>query len=387
VSAGPRRIALNMLHVVPGETGGIEIYAEQLARELVRARPEVEWLAFVPREYGHAIDGLRVVRTQVSGRSRVRRVLGEQVLLPGLVRRYDVDLLHSVASSAPLHSRAVQVVTLHDVNYLLAPEGHSALMAAGQRVVVPIAARAADRVIAVSEFSRQTVIGQLGLAPEIVDAVPNGGGVPPGPALPEAELRARLELGDAPIVLSLSAHRPHKNLDRLVTAFARLRHEPAPLLVLPGYRTPFRDALAQHARELGVADRVRLLDWVEEEELEGLYAAARVFAFPSLAEGFGMPVLEAMARGVPVACARSSSLPEVAGDAALLFDPYDIDAIAATIDTLLGDDERAAALAEAGRAQAARFSWERAARGTLATYDRAWASCRGSASRAGPTRP
>jgi glycosyltransferase involved in cell wall biosynthesis len=120
-----------------------------------------------------------------------------------------------------------------------------------------------------------------------------------------------------------------------------------------------------------VTGDVIFLDWVDAAELEGLYAAAACFVFPSLYEGFGLPVLEAMHRGVPVACSDRSSLPEVAGDAALLFDPESPDDIARTIETLLGDPEKAARLREAGRARAAGFTWERTAHGVLAAYERA----------------
>jgi len=301
----------------------------------------------------------------------VRRVLGEQVLVPRLVRRYRIDLLHSVASSAPLRAHAVQVVTIHDVNYAVAPDGHTKSMSYGQRIVVPAAARSADRVIAVSEYSRATAIATLGVAPDRIDAVPNGGGRQRGLATPERELRARLGLGEAPLILSLSARRPHKNLARLIAAIAQMRARPAPTLVLPGYRTVFEDDLAKRARELGIVDRVRLLGWIDDADLEGLYAAARVFAFPSLAEGFGLPVLEAMTRGVPVACSDAASLPEVGGDAVRYFDPLDVDSIATALDDLLTDASSAEQLATAGRARAAEFTWEQAAQGTLATYERA----------------
>ena len=288
--------------------------------------------------------------------------------------RHRIDLLHSVASSAPLRAAAVQVVTIHDVNYALAPEGHTRGMSRGQRIVVPAAARSADRVIAVSEYSRTTAIATLGVAPDRIDAVPNGGGRRRGRATPEPELRARLALGEAPLILSLSARRPHKNLPRLLAAVARMETRPVPTLVLPGYRTVFEDELArQHASS-------------ESQTGSGSWAGStirtsrastprRACRLPSLAESFGLPVLEAMARGVPVACSDTSSLPEVGGDAVRYFDPLYVDSIAAALDDLLTDRSAAERLATAGRARAAQFTWERAARGTLATYARALPPC------------
>jgi glycosyltransferase involved in cell wall biosynthesis len=186
---------------------------------------------------------------------------------------------------------------------------------------------------------------------------------------PAADLRARRGLGDGPVLLSVSAKRPHKNLVRLLDAIAQLPAERRPSLVLPGYPTPHEAELRARAAHLGL--QVAFPAWVPDADLEGLYALAAAFVFPSLAEGFGLPVLEAMARGVPVACSDRSSLPEVAGDAALLFDPTDPAAITRAIERLLGDAELAAELARRGRLRAARFTWERAARETLAVYDRA----------------
>ena len=173
------------------------------------------------------------------------------------------------------------------------------------------------------------------------------------------------------VALSVSAKRPHKNLARLFEALAAIAPERRPLLVVPGYPTPYEHELREHAAALGVLGDVRMLDWVSDAELEGLYALADVFVFPSLHEGFGLPVLEAMRRGVPVACSNTSSLPEVAGDAALLFDPLDVAAITTAIERVLGDDAFADTLRAAGQAQAARFSWERTARATAASYERA----------------
>jgi glycosyltransferase involved in cell wall biosynthesis len=142
------------------------------------------------------------------------------------------------------------------------------------------------------------------------------------------------------------------------------------VLVIPGYHTEHEDELKAHAAALGIDAEVRFPSWVDGAELEGLYAAAACFVFPSLYEGFGLPVLEAMLRGVPVACSDRSSLPEVAGDAALTFDPEDPRSIAAAIERLLGNPAEAELMRAAGLAQAERFSWRRCARAVLESYDR-----------------
>jgi glycosyltransferase involved in cell wall biosynthesis len=375
-----RRVGLNLLYLVPGETGGMETYAVRLVPELAAARPDLELVAFVNRE---ALDArgerafgprVRIVPVRVSGRSRVQRAGAEQLLLPRLLRRHGIQLLHSLGGTAPRRPGMASVLTLHDLIYARHPEAHTKLMALGMRALVPLAARSADRIIAVSEATKAEIGRVLDIPSDRVDVVYEGGR-PLGPATPESELRARLRLDDAaPLVLSVSARRPHKNLSRLLQAFAGLAE--GPLLVLPGYPTPFEGELAAEVARLGLGRRVRLLGWVSEEDLEALYLAARCFVFPSLAEGFGLPVLEAMERGLPVACSDASSLPEIAGDAVRYFDPRDVTQMRRAIAELLEDGAMRARLAAAGRDRARLFSWERAAAETVAVYEHAWETSR-----------
>jgi glycosyltransferase involved in cell wall biosynthesis len=161
---------------------------------------------------------------------------------------------------------------------------------------------------------------------------------------------------------------------RLLEAWARLPGDARPVLVLPGYSTPHEVELRSRAAQLGLEPDVRCLDWVSPADLEGLYALASSFVFPSLYEGFGLPVLEAMTRGVPVACSDRGSLAEVAGSAALLFDPESPQAIADAVQLILGDQEFATGLSLAGREHAERFTWKATAEATLLSYRRALAS-------------
>jgi len=188
---------------------------------------------------------------------------------------------------------------------------------------------------------------------------------------PESQVRERLKLGQREVILSLSAKRPHKNLITLIAALARIPPERRPMLVLPGYPTEHERRLRELAAAKGIADEVRFLEWISEEDLEGLWAIARAFVFPSLYEGFGLPVLEAMDRDVPVACSNASSLPEVAGEAALLFDPLDEDALAQAIQRLLGEPALRHTLIARGRERVKLFTWRRTAQGTLGSYARA----------------
>jgi glycosyltransferase involved in cell wall biosynthesis len=369
-------VGLNLVFLVPGETGGMEIFARELIPELAQLSG-LRLTAFVNREAARAGDGpwgeaIPMVEVPVQARNRFAWVWGEQRHVPSLASAAGCDVVHSLASTAPLRGKFRRVTTIHDLNYKLVPESHFGLLGLGMRVLVPAAARRSHRVIVDTASTREDLIRHLHVPAGKVDVAPLGVSVrDEGKATPWAELRSKLDLDGRPMVLSLSAKRPHKNLARLLRALAAMPSGDQPSLVVPGYPTPYEAELRQLAAVLGIAERVRLPEWLPAEDLEGLYAAAACVVFPSLYEGFGLPVLEAMARGVPVACSNRSSLPEVAGDAALLFDPEDVQAIRSALERLLRDADLAARLGEAGRARAATFTWRRTAELTAASYERA----------------
>ena len=363
-------VAYNLLHLVPGETGGAEVYARRLLPALRKAEPELEMTLYCGAVAAESLesDSWRVAPLRFDPRSRVRRVIAEQTLLPAALRKDAPDLLHNVFNTAPALLPAPQVTTIHDVIFKRYPETHG-LLAKGVEILVPLAARRSERVITDSEASKSDIVRFLDVPTEKIDVAPLGPGIPEnvnGP--PPAEIRRRFELGDSPLVLSVLAKRPHKNAARLLEAFARV---PDAFLVMPGYSTDYEGELRERIDAAGLGDRVRLLDWVDDATLDGLYRAADCFVFPSLAEGFGLPVLEAMLRGTPVTCSNATSLPEIAGTAALFFDPLDVEAIAVSVRRILEDDELADRLRTAGRERARQFSWDETAQRTLGTYRKA----------------
>ncbi|HET6870742.1 MAG TPA: glycosyltransferase family 1 protein [Solirubrobacteraceae bacterium] len=372
-------VGLNLIFLVPGETGGTETYARELIPELVAAAPETRFTAFVNREAAQETDApwhqmIRSITVPVRARNRIEWVRGEQQLLPRMAARARVDLVHSLANTAPAWGRFRRVVTIHDLSYKLVPQAHLGVRGLGMRVLVPLGARRADRVIVDAASTSNDLRTLLRVPSSKVDVVPLGiGDRHRRTPKDESELRAMLRAGDRQIVLCVAAKRPHKNLARLLGALALIPAPRRPLLVLPGYRTTHEDELRERASTLGVADDVRFLGWIEPDELEGLYAAASCFVFPSLMEGFGLPVLEAMVRGLPVACSGRGSLAEVAGDAALRFAPEDERGIASAIELLLTDRGLAERLRAAGRKRAGQFTWSATARGTLSSYERALA--------------
>lgn len=370
-------IGINLVFLVPGETGGMEVAARQLLPRLVElAGPDTRFTAFVNRETAAAKDGpwgelLPAVTVPVNASSRPQWVLGEQLLLPALGRRGRIDLLHSLASTAPASGAFARVVTVHDLIYAKFPEAHGGVRALAMKALVPLAVRRSDRVIAISQSTCSDLEAVLHTPSQKIDVVPQGlGQIATAPA-PEPNLtRQRLQLGDRKVLLCLSAKRPHKNLLALLGALARITPARRPIVLMPGYPTPHERELRERASALRVESDLRMLGWVQGDELEALWSVADAFVYPSLYEGFGLPVLEAMARGVPVACADASSLPEVAGDGALLFDPRSEAEIAAAIERLLYEPQLAVRLRSAGQAQAAQFTWQRTARLTLESYER-----------------
>ncbi len=312
------------------------------------------------------VEVVRYPVTTTSRRAMALQLGGLPVV--GLARR--VDLLHSIANVGPSRFPGLpSVTTVHDA--IWARFGTDWGTPEEVRAMRRLAFRSARRATRVQTDSRATAddLTELaGVPTNRIDVVPLGVQSDRPAAPPEAEVRHRLGLDDGPVVLAVAQKRPYKNLAAAIRAMIAV---PEATLVLPGSPTPHERELRALAHKQGVAARVVFPDWVSEEELEALYGMAACVVVPSLIEGFGMPVLEGMVRGVPVACARTSSLIEVAGDAALMFDPHSDAEIGAAIASLVRDQTLRAQLARAGRAQAATFTWRRCAEMTLESYRRA----------------
>ena len=373
----PPRIGINAVFLRP-RMGGLQTYVNALVPELLHLVPEVRLTVFCGPEGVTALRDLpwasevSIATHPLLGRRGLKAV-SELTLLGALASRR-VDLLHSVALTGPLRTRAVHVVLLADVTWIVAPDPADRVTNTLWRAVVPPVARRADRLIALSEAGASDIVRFMGLPRDRVDVVALGPGTsePPHPTS-EGLLRERLGLGNGPLILTVSAKRVHKNLVRLVEAMTTLtQRHPDAVLVMPGNPTPHELELKRLVASRGLEGRVAFPEYVDAADLEGLYACAQCFVLASLNEGFGLPVLEAMRRGVPVACARASALPEVAGEAAEYFDPLSTQDIARALAILLEDRERARELAQLGRRRAAQFSWEASAHATLESWERAW---------------
>jgi glycosyltransferase involved in cell wall biosynthesis len=373
------RIGLNLSYLVE-DSGGSGTYARQLIPHLLLADQDVELTAWIgttaPEWLAHEpwAERVRWIALPVRGIGSPWHMWHELVGIGLDARRRKIDLVHGLANLGPLvHPGVVTVTTILDVIWIHHPEAAGLLFRAIGRTVTPSVARSSARVIAISEAARDDIAATLRLDVEKFDVTPLGIDLPPPPVGDPPDPRAvlnRLGLGPEPIVLCVAAKRAHKNLDGLIRAIALLGDSPLQL-VLPGSPNDYEHELRALAIELGVEGRVRFPGWVSDTDLEDLYRTAACFVLPSLQEGFGLPVLEAMARGVPVACSDTSSLPEVVGDAALLFDPREESQIAERIGRLLSDEELAKTLVERGYERCELFTWKRTAELTLGSYRRA----------------
>ncbi len=376
------KVGLNLLYLVPGRVGGTEVYARELVGAMAQARPEVEFSVFCGREAAGSLRSAgwpeNVVLRPVRLPSAIKplRIVIELLWLPMLARRARVDLLHSLGTTAPLWGRFARVVTIHDLIYHHFPRTFPALARLGLELLVPRGARHAHRVLADSQATKDDLVATCRIDPEKIDVVYLGLGMPePAAVTSEPQLRDRFALGERPIVLSVAAALAHKNIDGLLHAFRTVVDDASdrerPVLVVTGHAGRDQKRLTGLASELDIGGDVRFTGWVDPADLEGLYRCATCFVYPSKFEGFGLPVLEAMQRGTPVASSDATSLSEVVGGAALVFDPTDTAAIAGAIEQLLGDPALREEVVRSGRKRAAEFSWQKAARKTLAVYERA----------------
>jgi glycosyltransferase involved in cell wall biosynthesis len=294
--------------------------------------------------------------------------------LSGEVLWHPPDVLfipaHVLPLGAPLVRRMRTVVTVHDLGYLRYPEAHTAAQRLYLRLSTIWSARAASHLIAVSAATRSDLVRLAGVSPDRITVVHHG--VAERFRQPVADpARAKAIVGgDELYFLYVGTVQPRKNLARVIEAFAdasrRLADASiAPILVIAGKRGWLSEGIARRAAECGVAHRVRFVGYVADDDLPALYREALGFVFPSLYEGFGMPVLEAMACGAPVLTSNSSSLPEVAGDAALMVDPLDTGAIAEGLARLACDAALRQELRQRGYRRAAQFTWDRCAEETL----------------------
>jgi glycosyltransferase involved in cell wall biosynthesis len=345
------RIGVNALYLIPGAVGGTEIYLRELLAALARIDPANEYFVFTNFETAADLvpkqANFHWKPQAVRASFRPARILWEQIVLPLEASRYRIDVLFNPGFTTPIFAAGRCVTVFHDLQHKRHPEHFRWFDLPFWRILLWASARRSSSIIAVSEATRADLSRFYPFTEGRVTVIPHG----VDPAFFALD-RSKI----APYVLCVSTLHPHKNLDRLIRAYAREKRDYK--LVIPGMRGFYAPQIEALVAELGMSDSIELRGWIPRKELLRLYESARAFIYPSTFEGFGMPVLEAMAAGVPLACSDIPPLREVAGDTAIYFNPLDEDAIALALDQVL----RAA---PNGKDRARTFRWETSAAKSL----------------------
>jgi glycosyltransferase involved in cell wall biosynthesis len=357
-------------HAIGRHLTGNEVYVRNLLTGLAALDKESDFIAYLSSNVDGASSAVpeRFIQRHVSANSFLRLGLG----LSRRLRQDRPDLLH-VQYTAPLACPVPVVVSVHDISFLEHPEYFPWARAIQLRVTVKRTLRNAVRVLTPSEFSRQSILRAYGLDPRRVTSVPIA--VSPGfrPVPREgAAVQVRKRHGiTEPFILTVGDLQPRKNQIGLIHAFEELAASTPQLphrLVIAGKSTWFGEKVLATARASRFASRITFTGWVSDDDLFQLYGACDMLAFPSFYEGFGLPILEAMACGRAVACSKTTAMPEVADACALLFNPLNTREMVRAMRDLLLDDELRSRMERLGQQRASSYTWERTARQTLEVY-------------------
>lgn len=365
------RIGVNALYLIPGGVGGTEIYLRCLLAALAEIDRDNHYFVFANAETDSQLcpaqANFRLVRQPVPARFRPARILWEQTALPLSAAAARCDVLFNPGFTAPLLAPCPYVTVFHDLQHKRHPEFFRWFDLPFWRLFLWIAARRSKLILTVSETTRRDFLRYYPRAePEVLTVLP---GVDPmffdiG--------RRRQQRSCRPYFLCAATLHPHKNLETLIEAFAEFRRErPDFRLVLAGLKGFATRSLLDLIRQRGLEDAVQVTGWLPRSQFYELFVDACAFVYPSRFEGFGLPVLEALAAGVPTACSAIEPLASLAADAALLFDPADRAALLAALRRLVQDPTLRERLSRAGPERAAEFSWRRSAELTLAALRRA----------------
>ena len=361
------RIGINALYLIPGGVGGTEVYLKQLLAAMARKPRGHSFVVFTNREMGSKIEvdspSVTIVETGVNATSRPSRILYEQTGLVSAALRAKIDVMLNTGFTAPLLLPRPNVTMIHDLQHHHHPEYFKATDLLAWRFLVWASAKNAKRLMTVSEASREDINAVYGVPLDRIRAAEPGF----EPEFLTLE-RKRIE----PLILCVSTLHPHKNIERLIDAFADFclkRKEYK--LVLAGMRGFHTEAIEKRIDERGVRDRVTITGWISRADIMGLYSKARIAVFPSTFEGFGMPVVEAMAAGVPLITSDVRPMKDTAGDTALLFPATDTAALTEAMEKLAANETLRNMMASRAKKRVAAFTWDRAATIALDTLEQA----------------
>ena len=360
-----RRIGVNLLWLVPGEVGGSEEYTVRLLSAFADSGfDDVEVILYVNQRFTDAypllMERFSTRVAPISGSSRLLRVLVESTWLAARSRLDHCELLHHAGGTMPAFRTVPGVITMHDLQPLANPERFGLIKGTYIRLMAPRSVRSADRVLCLSEFVANDVITRVGSDRSRIRIVPCGVD-DPGASFDQKlrdEVLERFSLSGRPFILYPAITYPHKNHITLVAAFARLSESHPDLrLVLTGGSGSSEDVVAATIDAYGLSTKVIRTGRIPESELDLLYRSATAMAFPSLYEGFGVPMLEAMSRGCPIVASRVGALPDVVADAGEFVEPLDVSGWADVLGNLIDSPDRRRELSRNGFQRSRHFSW------------------------------
>jgi len=370
------RIGINALYLIPGKVGGTEVYIRNLVKWLPKVDRENDYIIFINKEsigvFDELVPKMKIVLCPVKATNRPLRILWEQFALPVQMTYFNIDVLLSAGMTCPFFSPATSVLVVHDLQHINQPQNFAWYYLPFLKTIIYLSAKTSDALIAVSGHVKEDIVKHYKIPPDriFVTYIAVDGDIFFKQDKEDIEVvRQRYNLPERFIFYPASSL-PHKNHKRLLEAFKTVKKEVRDIkLVLTGSRDYGYEVIEKNIKEFGLIDDVLFLGWLSHDDVPLIYNAASALIFPSLHEGFGMPVLEAMASGVPVVCSAIPPIKEVAGSAAIFVDPFDIGDIARGILSVLTDHKLREELIEDGLERAGMFTWEKTALSTLSAIN------------------
>ncbi|MEI6397333.1 MAG: glycosyltransferase family 1 protein [Pseudomonadota bacterium] len=364
------RIGINGRFLVAKRTG-VQRAAYNIVKTLVEVDRDNEYVIFTGKEQVGAPEwnypNVTVVGDNLRPSESIRNHFWEQVRLPRLAKQYKIDILHSPANVAPIFYSGKSVIHIHDLCFVVNPQWYSFTFRTVYNIIIPILAKRATKVITDSNNSRNDLLQYFNLPAERVSLVYLA--VDDTFSLPRPISSEKSSVREDDYILYAGSLEPRKNINILIEAYEKLRHQYPAIktkLILIGGESPLFASVQLNAREF--RDDVVFKGFVSDAELSDFYRRAKLVAYPSLYEGFGLPPLEAMASGSPVVTSSTSSIPEVVGNAAILINPRDQEQLTRALHRVLTDSSLRKSMIKAGAEQVLRFNWYRVARGVLSVY-------------------
>lgn len=368
------RIGIDATFIGSEKPTGLAVYTRNIVNELVKLQDDV--VLWTADDAGFCVpeERIRPVLDEFAflGQNRfIVRPVWMELRFPGLIKKEHIDILFSTVPGGMWSCPVPHVVTVHDLTPLAFPGDSPTIVQLNYRYRLGKILERAETIIADSAWTRHDICRFYNIPSEKIQVISLGYDRDLFVPRNGSELPVNYGLQGISYILAVGSDKPRKNLLRLVRAFGMMQND-SHCLVLAGLHGDYaKKRIMEEASAYGANDRVKFLDFVRDEDLPILYSGATLFCYPSLYEGFGLPVLEAMACGTPVVASNTTSIPEVAGNAAILIDPVNCEEIAAAMDLILDDTCHRGFIRVAGLANVKRFSWSRAAQETLSVLKRA----------------